>query len=725
MGGKKKKVVVGYRYYLGMHLIICHGPVDAVTGLMTGDYLAWTGNVTSNAQVSINQPNLYGGKSREGGISGKLDIEFGGAAQSANTYLASVLGDIPAFRSVVGLVSRKMYLGDSPYLKPWAIRGRRTQIGWQNSYARIGEDMNPAHIIYNCLTDAEWGMGYPATDIDQASFAAAAQTLYNEGFGLSTFWVRSISIQDFINEIKTTIDAALYVERATGLITLKLLRNDYNPAALIELSPANVSRVESYTRHTHAEMANTVVLKFSEHQEKSDEDNAVTVHNIALIQSMGQIVPYHVNYPAISTAAVASKVAARELRKVSQELAAVNLIANADAADLRPGAVFRFSWPKYGIASEIMRVVSIDFGTLQNGEIRLAAVQDIFGTAAAVYADVPATGWIPPVSLPVAVANRRLEEMPYYTILQEIGESDAALAELVDLGGFLMALYTQPVGDALEYRLFVRPNSGEYTDAGRFDFTPTGALQAALSKTATTAVLENIRAIDSVFLGSLACIDNELIQVTAIAEGTITIVRGVLDTVPAEHLPGARVWFHDDFFGTDRIQKVKNEIVNVRACTITGKGELALASAPTNNYTFAARMIRPYPPGRFRLNNAAYPEHISGELTIAWAHRDRLTQTGPIVSQDSGNIGPEAGTTYTIRIYGEAGTLRRTYSGETGASKVYPLATEIADSGLGRPNGVLRVVLFSQRDGHDSWQAQDHTFDCRGYGMLYGQSYGE
>jgi hypothetical protein len=725
MGGKKKKVVVGYRYYLGMHMIICHGPVDAVTGLMTGDYLAWTGNVNANTQIGISQPNLYGGKSREGGISGKLDIEFGGAAQGANSYLASVLGDVPAFRGVVGLVSRRMYLGDSPYLKPWAIRGRRTQINWQNTLARIGEDMNPAHIIYNCLTDGEWGMGYPETDIDQTAFAAAAQTLYNEGFGLSTFWVRSISIQDFINEIKGVIDAAHYVEPSNGLITLKLLRGDYDPATLPVLSPSNIVKIESYTRHTHAEMANTVVLKFSERQDKSDEDNAVTVHNIALIQSMGQIVPHHVNYPAISTAAVASKVAARELRKVSQELSVINLIANSEARDMRPGSVFKLNWPKYGIASEIMRVVTVDFGTLQSGEIRISAVQDIFGTATSVYADVPQSGWTPPLSLPVASVNRRLEEMPYYTILQEMGESDAALAELVEQGGFLMALYTQPVGDALEYRLFVRPNTGEYVDTGRYDFTPTGILEGALSKTATSAMLDQIRGIDGVFLGSLAFIDDEIVQVTAVTDMSITIVRGVLDTVPAEHADGKRVWFHDDYFGADRVQKVRNEVVNVRSCTITGRGELALADAPTDNYTFAARMIKPYPPGRFRLNNVAYPEYISGELTIAWAHRDRLTQTGPIVSQDASNIGPESGTTYVIRIYGETGVLKRTYSGETGTSKVYLLADEITDSGLGRPNGVMRVVLFSQRAGYDSWQAQDHTFDCRGYGMLYGQSYGE
>ena len=721
MGSKHGSVVVGYRYYLGMHMIICHGPVDAVTGLNTEEYAVWRGNVTATGQVTINNRNLYGGKSREGGVAGLLDVEFGEAAQSANTYLESVLGEIPAFRGVVGLVSRQMYLGDNSYLKPWRICARRTNIDWQNTYAKIGDDMNPAHIIYNCLTDDEWGMGYLATDIDQTAFAAAAVALYNEGLGLSLLWDRSISIEDFIDEIKDQIDAVLYVERSNGLFTLKLQRDDYDVESLIELSPSNIIKVESYTRHTRAEMANTVTLKFVEHQEADDEDNAVTVHNIALIQSQGQIVPHVVNYPGISNATVASKVAARELRKVSTELAVVNLIANSAAKDLRPGSVFKFTWPKYGVTSEIMRVVAIDFGTMQNGQITIAALQDIYGTAEALYADVPASNWVNPVSEPVAVVNRRLEEMTYYEMIQVLGESEAAWAEIEDLGGFLMALYTQPSGDSIEYRMYTRPNSGSYTDKGRYGFTPTGTLAAAIGKTDTTATLENMRGIDSVFLDSYAYIDDELIQVTAVDSitGEMTLVRGILDTVPAEHLAAARVWFADQFYGTENVQKVDSEIVNVRACTITMLGELDLEDAATNNYTFDARMIRPYPPGKFLLNTASYPESITGELTIAWAHRDRLTQTGPIIAQSEGNIGPEDGTTYTIKIYGEADTLIRTYSGETGTSKVYPLADEITDSGLGRLNKSLRVTVTSMRDGFNSWQSQDHAIDARYVTVTY------
>ena len=49
---------------------------------------------------------------------------------------------------------------------------------------QIGEGMNPAHIIYQVLTDPDWGYGAAPSDIiDEPSFLKAAQTLHAEGFG--------------------------------------------------------------------------------------------------------------------------------------------------------------------------------------------------------------------------------------------------------------------------------------------------------------------------------------------------------------------------------------------------------------------------------------------------------------------------------------------------------------------------------------------------------------
>jgi hypothetical protein len=136
------------------------------------------------------------------------------------------------------------------------------------------------------------------------------------------------------------------------------------------------------------------------------------------------------------------------------------------------------------------------------------------------------------------------------------------------------------------------------------------------------------------------------------------------------------------------------------------------------------RQNRPYPPGNVKINNVAYPAVAKGDLVISWAHRDRLSQTVSLVSQTNGNIGPEAGVTYTLRIYGEAGSLRRTYSGLTGTSQTYTQADDTADSGLGRPNAALRIELESNRSGVISLQKHSIAFERAGYGLSYDKYYG-
>ena len=92
--------------------------------------------------------------------------------------------------------------------------------------------MNPAHIIHECLTDQLWGMGTPVAALDDAAFREAADTLFDESFGLSMIWVRQTSIENFVQEVLDHINAVLFSDPATGLLTLKLIRNDYVEADL-------------------------------------------------------------------------------------------------------------------------------------------------------------------------------------------------------------------------------------------------------------------------------------------------------------------------------------------------------------------------------------------------------------------------------------------------------------------------------------------------------------
>ena len=58
MGVGSKKVTTGYRYYLGMHLGLCAGPVDAVTRIDCGERTAWAGSVTSSSSITLDAEDL-------------------------------------------------------------------------------------------------------------------------------------------------------------------------------------------------------------------------------------------------------------------------------------------------------------------------------------------------------------------------------------------------------------------------------------------------------------------------------------------------------------------------------------------------------------------------------------------------------------------------------------------------------------------------------------------
>lgn len=726
MGGSSKSVTVGYRYYLGMHLAICHGPVDAITEVQVGERQAWSGNLTTSGRITVNAPELFGGEKREGGISGSVDAAFGEAGQAANDYLVSKIGaPQPAYRGLLSLVLRQVYIAaNNPYIKPWAVRVKRCFRDWYPTKAEISGAANPAHIIYESLTNSAWGMGYPVVSIDDASFKAAADALSAEGFGLNMIWLQQSTIEQFVREVLDHIGGVLTTSPSTGRFILKLVRANYTLASLPVLDPSNVIELESFQRAAWGETTNELVLIYT----KSDsyKETSITVQDLANIQAQGAVVSQTRRYPGITADALAARVAMRDLAAVSTPLAKVRLKVNRRAWSLTPGDVFNLSWPTLGIDGLAMRIAAIDGGTLTQGTISIDAVEDVFGLPQASYTAPQPSGWVDPVPAPSATSPRRLVEAPYWDIARAMSASELAYLDATDC--YLQTLGARPASGALNYDIYSKTSSAStYSQRSQGEFCPNAVLAADVGRAVTSTITYGSEVdIDLVTVGGYAYLNDEAVAITAINTSTksLTVNRGVLDTVPTSHAAGSRIWFADGAQGVDPTEYAAGETVNARLLTVTGKGTLALASAPTDSLAMNRRQNRPYPPGNVKINNVAYPAVAKGDLVISWAHRDRLSQTVSLVPQTNGNIGPEASVTYTLRIYGEAGSLRRTYSGLTGASQTYTLADDTADSGLGRPNAALRIELESNRSGVISLQKHSIAFERAGYGLHYDKYYG-
>lgn len=264
-------------------------------------------------------------------------------------------------------------------------------------------DMNPAHIIRECLTDQVWGMGYLAADVNDTSFTASADTLYAERFGLSIMWNKPGSILDFINEILRHINGTLYVNRSTGEWELTLVREGYDEDALVSLTEASIERIEDVSRRTTGELINQVSVSYT--SSFMGDESTVTITEPGLVQSQGAIISQKIDYPGITTHDLASRVALRELRALSSPLLACTVIANREAASLNPGDPFKVTWSEYGMNAMIMRVASIELGDGRVNRVRIKCIEDVFASVEHNILTPPTTVWQDPTTTPIPVPD--------------------------------------------------------------------------------------------------------------------------------------------------------------------------------------------------------------------------------------------------------------------------------------------------------------------------------
>lgn len=712
--GKKKKVTIGYRYFMGIHAGLSRGPLDEIVEIRVGDKTAWQGSITSNAEININQPDMFGGEEKEGGIVGTLAVLMGAPEQSIHARLATMLGGIvPAFRGVASTFFDGMVCAMSAYPKPWSYRVRRITSGWDGecwypAKALIALEsgriraMNPAHILWQVYTNKPMGRGLPAARLDDAAWRAAADTLHAEGFGLCLKWTRQDSVESFCQQVVDHIGAAVFTDRKTGLLSIKLIRGNYNINDLPLFSPdSGLLGVDEDDAGAQTRATNELIVSFVDPLAK--EKKSVRVKNPAAIHSAGGAVnSASKEYPGIPTASLALRVAQRDLQANSGFIKRFKVRLDRRGGFLDPGAVFRISDPSRGIAAIVVRAGRCEYGTSTDGTVTVTAVQDVFGLPATSYVAIAEPGYQPPAGTPLPIVTQRLMEASYREIVEVMGNADARALDVN--AGFLLAMAAAPSDLSQGFVLQSRVGSAAYVARGDGAFCPTAVLASALSVASVSTTLIEGRMLASVQPGQAALIDNEVLCVTAInpAAGTVSFSRGCVDTVPAAHAVGSRVWFYDDFGGHDPTEYVSGMTVQARLLTRATGGVLPEASATALSLALSGRAGRPYPPGKLRINGAAFPATFSGQLTVSWAHRDRLTQADQLIDESAGNIGPEPGVTYRLRIYGN-GTLRRTFTDLTGTSQIYTSAQETTDGG---PFTNFSVFLDSVRNGIYSAQAQ-------------------
>lgn len=288
--------------------------------------------------------------------------------------------------------------------------------------------MNPAHIVYECLTNREWGRGLPRSKLDDVAFRQCADKLFVEQFGLCLRWNRRDEIQTFIQSVLDHIGATLYEDRTTGLLKLRLIRDDYVLAQMpVFTFETGLLEVTEATVASASKMVNEVRITYRD--PVTNNDRVVRASNLATLQASGGVINIlSKEMRGLPVGELASRVAKRELRATSPGLRRFTITVDRRGNNLVPGGVIRIRDPIRNIPDMVLRIATIDYGTITDGKIKITAVQDVFDTPRESFVTIGPPAWTPPANK-ACVGAYRLYELPYRTIYRQTSRPEFALIE--------------------------------------------------------------------------------------------------------------------------------------------------------------------------------------------------------------------------------------------------------------------------------------------------------
>ena len=575
-------------------------------------------------------------------------------------------------------------------------------------YRDYGDDANLVHVIAECMTNPVWGMGAEAESFNIPVWEAAAQQLFHEGFGGSFIWREQADIETIVTEMIDHIQATVFVSPRTGLWTIKLIRGGYDRDSLPILTPDNAD-LRNFQRKTWGETTNEVVVTWT--NPENEADSTVTLQELANIAIQGGIISDGRSYYAVRNAALATKLAARDLRASSTPVASMDGGVDRSVYYLEPGDPVRVQWPERGIEDVVFRALKIDYGKMGSPTITLNLVEDVFALPTVGYRVLTPARPEPKTKLPTPLEYLTASTAPYP--LQSRNEINP---EYPDVGVLLFGATTN--------------RSVESFAVSTEEALPTGELvwtEVATPRITTHAILnlgldrefESVVAVFSaktrsgglpadgglLFIGDDGDAEQEIAMFAGFdSETGYTLKRGMFDTVPKAWPPNTPVWIVDFtvFNGIDGRLRPAGVPVDYKIQSRTSEDLLAFEDAQDLEYTPFERPYLPFRPANCAIDGEFFAAEYAADpvtVTLTWETRNRLQEATIYTPWQGGSVTPEEGQTTTIEVYDSEGVLETSVTGLTGTT--YDLPTT-ALSG-----GEMTVRFLSERDGFASLQAWD------------------
>jgi hypothetical protein len=262
---------------------------------------------------------------------GTFRFHSGSMSQTQNSYLTSkqsIGGATPKYTGTCYVVWEGGYLGNSENIRQWAFELRRIPNGLGLAVPSVnsGNDANPMNVIYELLTNTEWGLGQPSTDIDIADFTAAADTLLTEGNGFSLLLDNKIEANELLRQLEQQIDGVVFMDRTTGKWRVNLARGGYTLSSKTAINQSNILKINNFSRGAFSDTTNSVLVKFDNRLLEYKETFA-GAQDMANVRTQGnKIVSAEAVYPGVKDPTLANIIAWRYLRTLSYPLARAEVV---------------------------------------------------------------------------------------------------------------------------------------------------------------------------------------------------------------------------------------------------------------------------------------------------------------------------------------------------------------------------------------------------------------
>jgi len=632
------KVNAGFAYNVGLHFGLCFGGSEKeldLKAIKIDNKYIFTTNSTGSFSSQINNKNFFGEyENGPGGIVGNFTFYSGQETQTTDSYLESQLGsNVPFYNDICHLVWKGGYIGNNNSLKPWSfILKRIIEPHWAFiNKSDINGSCNAASVIYDMLTNKNYGLGLSDTKLDLVNFKEVHETLFNEGYGVSFIINDGKTVKDVLNDVFKVIDGQLNIDFETGKIFIKLNREE---TPTLTFNEDNIINLTNYSRGSLSSLINEVKIKWTD-----INDNFKS--KIAQFQNQGSRFERDraettiIDYSIINDANLAQRLAVREAIPLTTPLLKCDITVNRKAYNVKPGDVLYLNWPKLGIESIIMRVLEIDYGTLKNSQIKLNLIQDKFGIQYSLYSSEPTNSWTS-IDYDALACDLKIEEAPFY------------FTNTTDSKNKILTFSKKPNSTHNSYNLLTKLSSDPYILNGvASGFCPVGVVSTVFNELSNTINIINESDLnilktetdDRIASGyNLALIiegsKKEFINFKNInlSSGIYTlsnINRGLLDTIPENFTTAAKIYFFSYGFALNNNETFNNVSIFIKAITRTARDTLEEIDAPAINFNLSGRRTFPISPSNLIINTQSYQKNITTaeeDLELSWSVRNRQYQ---------------------------------------------------------------------------------------------------